>query len=86
MHILNEYGKAVWQNKYNKQVFAERSYDWVDRLIIIHEINIYDISCPSMIRTVIDDTRFSTFNLQDWIPITIKQYQKVKSFYSDINK
>lgn len=72
---LNEFGLAKWRHKYSKVLFVERHYRWCDRVIVLDE---------SDRRRVVDDTQFSTFNFSDWIPVTVEEHKKVKSFDKDI--
>lgn len=72
---LNEFGMAVWRHKQNKTLFAERSYRWCDRVIVLDE---------SKGRLVVDDTQFSTFDFSEWIPMTVEEYKRVKACYKEI--
>ena len=72
---LNEYGLAVWKNKKNKNLFAQRSYNWVDRIIVLDE---------SQGQRIIEDTRFSTFDFSEWIPMTLEEYGRVKACFNEI--
>lgn len=76
-HSLNENGKLVFKHKTNPSLFAERTYDWVDRIIVIDE---------TRGRMVVQDTKFSTFDLSDWKPMTRKEYGFIKRKYKEINK
>lgn len=46
-----------YQNKINPKLFAEKRYDFVDRILIIDE---------SKGRLVVDDKKFSDFDLTNW--------------------
>jgi hypothetical protein len=35
-------------------------------------------------RLVIDDTKFSTFDFSDWIPVGVEEFKKVKHNFKDI--
>lgn len=72
---LNEFGEAVWRHKTNKNLFVERSYRWCDRVIVLDETEG---------RLVIDDTKFSTFDFSDWIPVSLDEFRKVKQNFKDI--
>jgi hypothetical protein len=72
---LNEYGDAVWRHRTNKNLFVERSYRWVDRVIVLDETET---------RRVIEDTEFSTFDFSDWIPVTVEEMKKVKRKFKEI--
>ena len=74
---LNEYGMAVWRHKTNKSLFVERSYNWCDRVIVLNESEGH--------RTVIDDTKFSTYDFSDWSPVTVEEFKKVKNYFKDIH-
>jgi len=72
---LNEYGTAVWRHKEDKNLFIERPYNWCDRIIMLDETES---------RKVVQDTKFTTFDFTDWIPVTVEEYKKVKQFNKDI--
>jgi hypothetical protein len=72
---LNDNGMSVWCHNTNKNLFAERSYEWVDRLIIIDETEN---------RSLVDDVQFSTFDFSEWTPMTLDQYLKVERNYKEI--
>lgn len=72
---LNEYGLSVWRHKTNKNLFVERSYEWVDRILVLDETNG---------RSIINDTKYSTYDFHDWIPVTVEEYLKVKRNFKDI--
>jgi hypothetical protein len=72
---LNEHGIKVWKHKYNKRLFLEQSYRWVDRLTLIDE------TCD---RQIIMDFKASTFDYYAWTPMTIEEYVSVKSNYKEI--
>jgi hypothetical protein len=72
---LNEFGRAVWRHKTDKTLFVERSYDWSDRIIVPQE---------STSRQVIGDTKFSTFDFTNWIPVKAEEMSRVKSFFKEI--
>ena len=74
---LDQFGQAVWKHKNNRSLFAERSYDWVDRVIVLDETEG---------RKVVDDVKFSTFDFTDWTPMTVEEYQRVDQNYKDIYK
>jgi hypothetical protein len=77
IHRLNEYGLAVWRHKTKPFLFAQRAYDWVDRIVLIDESD-------GVHRTIVDDVKFSTFDFTDWIAVTHHQYTKVKAMYREI--
>jgi hypothetical protein len=74
---LNEYGLLVFKHKTNKRLFLQRSYRWVDRLTLIDETEG---------RQIIDEFKFSTFDLSAWSPLTKDEYDNVKSNYKEIWK
>jgi hypothetical protein len=76
---LNEFGMAVWRHKTKKYLFAERSYSWCDRIVLIDESDLTH-------RRIVDDTKFSTFDFTDWVPMTTEEYAKVKSYYYEAYK
>ncbi len=76
-HRLDEFGRLVFKHKTNPNLFAERSYDWVDRIIVIDETEG---------RRIIQDTKFSTFDLSDWKPMTQEEYDSIERKYNEINK
>ena len=55
--MINEFGKRIWSH-ITKPWTADRSYNWVDRIIVIDESNG---------RRVIEDVHFSTFDLTGWL-------------------
>lgn len=72
---LDEFGLAVWRHRTNKVLFVMCSYEWCDRVIVLDETK----GCR-----VIDDTRFTTFDFTDWIPMTKEEYARVKSNFKEI--
>jgi len=72
---LNEHGLLVFKHKTNKRLFLQKSYSWVDNLILIDETED---------RQIIDTYRFSTYDLSAWELITKEEYSKVKSKYLEI--
>jgi hypothetical protein len=72
---LNEHGKLVFKHKTNKRLFLDRSYRWVDRLILLDETDG---------RQVIDEFKYSTFDLSAWEPMTKEEFDSVKSSYKEI--
>ncbi len=72
---LNDFGRAVWKHKINKNLFACRSYDWVDRILTIDE---------SIDRTVVSDDKFSTFDFTNWEPMTVAEHNLVKRRFKEI--
>lgn len=66
---LNEYGKRIWY-RYSGRLTLERSYKWVDSLILIDEENN---------RKLITTFNFSTFDFTDWTPMTLAEYKIVCS-------
>lgn len=79
---LNEWGKLVWINKKNPYLFAERAYDWVDRITFIDE-SCYDEN-GFLYRTHKGSITWAKFNPSEWIPLTKEQYDKSKKGYRDI--
>lgn len=79
IYRLNEFGRAIWYNKNNPNLFAERSYDWVDRIVLIDESDNYN-------RYIVDDMLFSTFDFTDWVPVTKAQYSKVCHLLREIHE
>ncbi len=74
---LDEYGKLVFKHKTNPNLFAERPYWWVDRIIVLDE---------TKGRRVIQDTQYSKFDLSDWEPMTKEEYACVERKYKDLIK
>lgn len=72
---LNEYGLAIWRHKTNHNLFLQKSYGWVDRVLTIDE---------SKERQVIADDLYSEFDFSDWVPLTAEEFTKVKQKYSEI--
>jgi len=75
---LNEFGKLVFKYKINPNVFAERVYEWVDRIIVLDE--------TGDIRRLIFDGLYSTFDFSDWEPMTKKEYALGKRMYKDFRE
>ena len=72
---LSNLGHAVWKHKTNKDLFVCRSYDWVDRVLVIDE---------SIDRRVVSDEAFTTFDFTEWTPVTPEEFVFVKRRYKDI--
>lgn len=72
---LNEYGQAIWRHRTNKLLFAERSYRWCDRIVTIDETED---------RRIVADNQFSSFDLSDWIPVTMEEFAKIKNNYKEV--
>lgn len=66
---LNEDGKAVW-TRYSGRLSLVRDYRWVDGMILIDEVNG---------RTIITSFKFSTFDFEDWKPMSKEEYKFVLS-------
>lgn len=56
----------LFRNKKNPNLYADRTYYWVDRIIVVDE------SDGTLL--VIDDTKFSTFDFTDWEEISYEEY------------
>lgn len=69
MHELNEHGERIWY-RYGGRLTLEKSYGWVDVLILIDEENN---------RRVITQFKASTFDFTDWTPMTKEQFKLVCS-------
>jgi hypothetical protein len=74
---LNELGCKVWKHKTNKRLFLEKSYRWVDRLVLIDETEGRDI---------VMNFKASTFEFYAWEPMTKEEFNSVKSKYREIYK
>lgn len=72
---LNEFGRAIWKHQENKNLFAERSYRWLDRIIVLDESNG---------RQIVEDTKFSNFDFSNWTPMSIEEFSRVKECYREI--
>lgn len=72
---LNEFGMAVWRHKTDKNLFAERSYNWCDVVTVIDETDG---------RQVVGVDKFSTFNFNDWIPVTVEEFERVVRKFREI--
>ena len=68
-YILNEYGLRIWQH-ISKPWYVNRSYEWVDRVLVIN--------CESAGNIVEDEAKFSEFDFSDWIPVSEKRYRGIK--------
>lgn len=74
---LNEFGLRVWRCRANLNLFVSKEYRWVDRVLLIDE--------SKDRRKVLIDVKFSEFGFDDdWIPVTKKQYGRIKKFFKDI--
>ena len=73
---LNDYGKLAFQNKENKYLFAERSYQNIDKIIYIDESRGYSENAGV--------GKFSEFKKEEWIPITKTEFNMVKHSYREI--
>lgn len=74
---LNEFGKRVWKHKTNKRLFLEQSFDWVDNLILLDETEG---------RNIVDSYKASTYDFSVWQPMTKKEYDSIKSKYTEVYK
>ncbi len=74
---VNEHGRLVFRNKTNNDLFAHKPYRWVDRIIVIDEASN---------RKLVLDTKYSTFDLTDWEPISKEDYDKVVCNFTELNK
>lgn len=74
---LDKHGRLVFRHYSNKNLFLHRPYRWSDRLIMLHESNENG-------RQVIDEFKYSTFNLNAWIPVTVEEDKLIKSNYTEI--
>ncbi len=74
---LNEDGLKVWKHKTNKRLFLEQSYRWKDSLMLLDETEE---------RQVVDIFKASTFDYRAWISMTQKEYDSVKSKFTEIYK
>lgn len=72
---LNEFGLLVFKHKTNKRLFLVKSYIWVDRITLIDETEG---------RQHIMSFTYSTFDLSEWTPMTVKEYSKVVSNFKEI--
>lgn len=59
--MLDKFGLRRWKHKH-LPLEAQRAYSWVDRILVM------DNSRGG--RRVIEDTKFSTFDLTNWIEET----------------
>jgi hypothetical protein len=73
---LNELGQSVWCHKTDKTLFVERSYNWCDRVIVLEE--------TEGRRKIVDDAKFTTFDFTNWVPMTQKQFDSIKSNFKEI--
>ena len=75
---LNVNGLVIYQNKLNRKLFAERTYHWVDRIVIIDE--------SQNERLFIGQCNLSQFDKDGWTVITKEEFRLIKSNYSEINQ
>ena len=73
--VLNEYGKQVWKHKTNKRLFLEKSYGWVNNLVLIDETEG---------RQIIMSFNANDFDDNAWEPMTKKEFDSVVSRYKEI--
>lgn len=76
-NYLNEFGLLVFKHKTNKRLFLERSYSWIDRVIMLDETEG---------RQVIMTFKFSTFDFSAWELVTKEEFDSVKTCYKEIFK
>ena len=72
---LTEYGKLVFKHKTNKRLFLERTYRWIDNMVLLDETES---------RQIIDSFKYSTFDFGAWTPMTKEEYDSVKACYKEI--
>jgi len=68
---LNELGLAIWKHNTIPDRWVDRQYDWCDRVLVLDG------------RTVIDDTKFSTFDFSEYTAITPEEYKELLQCQSD---
>lgn len=73
--MLNGYGRMVWKHRRDKTLFADKSYSWVDRILIIEE---------KETRKVVGEMTAKDFDYRDWELMTVDEYAKVKRRFSEI--
>jgi hypothetical protein len=72
---LDENGLLVFKHKTNKRLFLERTYRWVDRLVLIDETEGIQI---------IDSYKFSTYELSAWESMTKSEYELIEKKYKEV--
>jgi len=72
---LDEYGRRVWRHKTDRNQFVERSYHWVDRVVVLDETEG---------RRITHSGPYSTFDFKDWIPVTVEEFSRVKQKFNEI--
>jgi|GEM_PF-4135545 len=72
---LDKRGLAIWRHKSVKHLFVKRTDRRCTRVTVISE---------SQGRQSLDDLEPSTLNFQCWIPVTVDQFRKVKTSYTEI--
>jgi|ERR1700761_6446006 len=73
---LNSFGRLIFQNKANKNLFAERLYRNIDRVIFIDDTRGF---CENA-----GEGKFSEFVQEEWIPITRDEFNMIKRTYREI--
>ena len=73
--MLNGNGMMVWKHRRDKTLFAQKSYSWVDRILLIEE---------GETRKVVGDMKAAEFDYRDWELMTVDEYAKVKRRFSEI--
>jgi len=72
---LNEHGKRYWYSKSNMSFTACRAYEWVDRVMFIHESAVYFVKDKNIWTTTNRHSRgemsYTIFkkDIDNWIPI-----------------
>lgn len=72
---LNDLGLRVWKHKTNKRLFLQKSYSWVDDLVLLDETEG---------RQVIDSYKASTYDYSAWTPMTKEEYKSIKRCFKEI--
>ena len=72
---LNENGMKVWKHKFSRNLFAQQSYEWNERVIVLEELGQY--------RNFIAEFNVNDIST-DWIPMTQNEYSRVTSQFKEI--
>jgi hypothetical protein len=74
----DKFGKVILQNKTNSKIFAERSYHWVNSVILIDE--------TKDTRNIIGFESEESFHPNDWKIIDPIQEKYIKNLFSEIDQ
>lgn len=75
-HIeLDEFGRLAFRHIKNKNIFLHKPFRWINRGVVLDE---------KEGRRVLEDKLFTSYNMEEWVPVTKEQDQNVKRTYMEI--